>query len=67
MPSSIHVRAGRPIALAVLLAASTAAQCASQSDCPLQIRQVYFSGRTPQVIVRNRSAQPIGRVGVSVV
>jgi hypothetical protein len=63
MPSSFRNRVGRLIGLLVVLAASAGAQCGAKNDCPaLQIRQVYLSGRAPQVIVKNRSDRPIDHV-----
>jgi hypothetical protein len=54
--------AGRRFILAMLAATAMAARCGPPTDCPLQIRQVFLSGKTPQVIVKNRAAYPIGEL-----
>jgi hypothetical protein len=55
-------RVRRGVALALLLAPCAALRPAPAGDCPLQIRQIYLSGRAPQVIVRNRGDHPVGHL-----
>ncbi len=62
IPKQVCRRACCAVALGLLLAASAAARPAPQGTCPLQIRQTYLSGRTPQVIVRNRGDRPLGHL-----
>jgi len=52
----------RLIALGAVVGASGAAKCGSDSDCPLQIRRIYLSGRAPQIIVRNKASYPVGQI-----
>ncbi len=44
------------------LAATLAARCGPKTDCPLQVRRIFLSGRAPQVIVKNRADHPIGHI-----
>lgn len=44
------------------LAATLAARCGPKTDCPLQVRRFFLSGRTPQVIVKNKADHPIGQI-----
>ncbi len=44
------------------LAVTLAARCGPKTDCPLQVRRLFLSGRTPLVIVKNKADHPIGQI-----
>jgi hypothetical protein len=52
----------RWVGLGLLASAGLAARCGPKNDCPLQVRRWYLSGRTPQVVVKNRAEHPIGNI-----
>jgi hypothetical protein len=54
----------RLVPTAVVVGMTAAAKCrtGADSDCPLQIRRIYLTGRAPQVIVRNKASYPVGHV-----
>jgi hypothetical protein len=56
----------RRLGLGLALLASVAARCGPKTDCPLQVRQIFLSGKAPQVIVKNRAAYPIGQIRVRI-
>jgi hypothetical protein len=50
------------LCLAALAALSAAARCGSKTDCPLQVRRWYLSGKAPQVVLRNGGAGPVDSI-----
>ena len=52
----------RALGLAVVVALSGAARCGPKSDCPLEVRRWYLSGKAPQVVLRNNAALPVDSI-----
>jgi hypothetical protein len=53
----------RWVGLALGIFGGLAAQCGQKkTDCPLQVRRISLSGRTPTVLVQNRADHPIGNI-----
>ena len=48
--------------LAALAVLSAAARCGPKSDCPLEVRRWYLSGKAPQVVLRNNAAHPVDSI-----
>ena len=49
----------RALGLAAVGALTAAARCGPKSDCPLEVRRWYLSGKAPQVVLRNNAAHPV--------
>ena len=52
----------RPLAIAAVAALSVGARCGPKSDCPLEVRRWYLSGKAPQVVLRNSAAHPVDSI-----
>lgn len=52
----------RALGLAVVVALSAAARCGPKSDCPLEVRRWYLSGKAPRVVLRNNAAHPVDSI-----
>ena len=52
----------RGLGLAVVVGLSAAARCGPKSDCPLEVRRWYLSGKAPQVVLRNNAAHPVDSI-----
>jgi hypothetical protein len=50
------------LGLAALAGLSAAARCGPKSDCPLEVRRWYLSGKAPQVVLRNNAAHPVDSI-----
>lgn len=50
------------IGLAALAVLSAAARCGPKSECPLEVRRWYLSGKAPQVVLRNNAAHPVDSI-----
>jgi hypothetical protein len=50
------------LGLAAVAVLSVAARCGPKSDCPLEVRRWYLSGKAPQVVLRNNAAHPVDSI-----
>jgi len=50
------------LGLAALAVLSAAARCGPRSECPLEVRRWYLSGKAPQVVLQNNAAHPVDSI-----